>query len=221
MLIVNLLSTVLSFPAPAQLTLALGLAVVVFRRDIVWCVAASWIDASIWVLKPKPFPVFVRTIFLLYISLYSADPGIDHRRHIHHCAASRARGICSLGQTTRSAQGRCHSATRRGTRRRERAATWAERSRRGSIVGMISAPRRSVGFHPHGPFYLYFEDTSATNLLCYISIHHTFQDITGCLVCDAKQVAIKARDCPVPRSNRRYSELVTSKSGDALTFIDD
>ncbi len=37
----------------------LGLAVVVFRRDIVWCISASWICASIWSLKPKPFPVFV------------------------------------------------------------------------------------------------------------------------------------------------------------------
>ncbi|KAI0074620.1 hypothetical protein K474DRAFT_1685695 [Panus rudis PR-1116 ss-1] len=40
----------------------LSLFVVVLRRDIVWCIAASWIDASIWTAKPKPFPVFVRDL---------------------------------------------------------------------------------------------------------------------------------------------------------------
>ncbi|KAI0371260.1 hypothetical protein BV20DRAFT_965436, partial [Pilatotrama ljubarskyi] len=36
-----------------------GLLVIILRRDIVWCVAATWICASIWSEKPKPFPVFV------------------------------------------------------------------------------------------------------------------------------------------------------------------
>jgi len=40
----------------------LGLIVVVLHQDIVWCVAASWICASIWSLKPKPFPVFVTVV---------------------------------------------------------------------------------------------------------------------------------------------------------------
>ena len=43
----------------APIELVLGLLVVAFRRDIVWCVAATWICASIWSLSPKPYPVFV------------------------------------------------------------------------------------------------------------------------------------------------------------------
>ena len=37
----------------------LGLAVVIVRGDIVWCVAATWIAVSIWSAKPKPAPVYV------------------------------------------------------------------------------------------------------------------------------------------------------------------
>ncbi|KAI0342541.1 hypothetical protein BDW22DRAFT_1395582 [Trametopsis cervina] len=40
----------------------LGLVVIALRRDIVWCVAATWICASIWSLDPKPFPVWVVVI---------------------------------------------------------------------------------------------------------------------------------------------------------------
>ncbi|TCD64299.1 hypothetical protein EIP91_004277 [Steccherinum ochraceum] len=40
----------------------LGLAIVAIRRDIVWCVTASWICASIWSLKPKAFPVFITVV---------------------------------------------------------------------------------------------------------------------------------------------------------------
>jgi hypothetical protein len=35
----------------------LGFAVVLLRRDIVWCVAATWICVSIWTQRPKPVPV--------------------------------------------------------------------------------------------------------------------------------------------------------------------
>ncbi|KAK7678063.1 hypothetical protein QCA50_019004 [Cerrena zonata] len=45
----------------------LGLAVIIFRRDIVWCVAASWICASIWTLKPKPFPVFITVMIFTFV----------------------------------------------------------------------------------------------------------------------------------------------------------
>ncbi|KAF5365272.1 hypothetical protein D9758_005355 [Tetrapyrgos nigripes] len=38
----------------------IGMLVVIMRRDIVWCVAATWICISIWSLKPKPAPVFQR-----------------------------------------------------------------------------------------------------------------------------------------------------------------
>ena len=37
----------------------LGLAVVIIRGDIVWCVAATWIAVSIWSASPKPAPVNV------------------------------------------------------------------------------------------------------------------------------------------------------------------
>ncbi|KAI0795783.1 hypothetical protein C8Q75DRAFT_712066 [Abortiporus biennis] len=40
----------------------LSLLVITIRRDIVWCVAACWINASLWSLKPKPFPVFITTV---------------------------------------------------------------------------------------------------------------------------------------------------------------
>jgi len=36
----------------------IGLAVIVVRRDIVWCIAAVWIDIAIWSAKPKPSTVF-------------------------------------------------------------------------------------------------------------------------------------------------------------------
>ena len=37
----------------------LGLLVIILRRDIVWCVAATWIAVSIWAAQPKPAPVYV------------------------------------------------------------------------------------------------------------------------------------------------------------------
>ncbi|KAJ3981459.1 hypothetical protein F5890DRAFT_1568007 [Lentinula detonsa] len=39
-----------------------GLAVVIIRRDIVWCISATWICISIWVLRPKPGPVYIAAI---------------------------------------------------------------------------------------------------------------------------------------------------------------
>lgn len=40
----------------------IGLAVIVIRKDIVWCIAAVWIDIAIWSAKPKPSPVFITAI---------------------------------------------------------------------------------------------------------------------------------------------------------------
>ncbi|KAI0827150.1 hypothetical protein BC628DRAFT_1535865 [Trametes gibbosa] len=40
----------------------LGLLVIILRRDIVWCAAATWICTSIWSEKPKPYPVFAVAI---------------------------------------------------------------------------------------------------------------------------------------------------------------
>ncbi|KAJ3840941.1 hypothetical protein F5878DRAFT_723361 [Lentinula raphanica] len=40
----------------------LGFLVIILRRDIVWCAAATWISISIWVLRPKPGPVYIAAI---------------------------------------------------------------------------------------------------------------------------------------------------------------
>ncbi|CCM01847.1 uncharacterized protein FIBRA_03917 [Fibroporia radiculosa] len=40
----------------------LGLLVVVLRRDIVWCVSACWMCASIWSRSPKPMPVWLTAV---------------------------------------------------------------------------------------------------------------------------------------------------------------
>ncbi|THH30482.1 hypothetical protein EUX98_g3694 [Antrodiella citrinella] len=45
----------------------LGLVVIVLRRDIVWCIAASWICASIWTLKPKAFAVFITVVIFTIV----------------------------------------------------------------------------------------------------------------------------------------------------------
>jgi len=45
-----------------------GLAVIMFRRDIVWCVAATWICVSIWTQRPKAVPISV--IAILFTALH-------------------------------------------------------------------------------------------------------------------------------------------------------
>ena len=40
----------------------IGLLVIVVRKDIVWCIAAVWIDIAIWSEKPKPSTVFIVAI---------------------------------------------------------------------------------------------------------------------------------------------------------------
>jgi hypothetical protein len=37
-----------------------GLAIVVFRRDVVWTVGATWLNAALFSQRPKPVPVYVR-----------------------------------------------------------------------------------------------------------------------------------------------------------------
>lgn len=46
-----------------------GLLVVLFRRDIVWTIAATWICISLWSLEPKPAPVKVCVIHVPPIAL--------------------------------------------------------------------------------------------------------------------------------------------------------
>jgi len=53
----------------------LGLVVIVLRRDIVWCVAATWICVSLWTQKPKPAAVYITTVLFTVLhplSLISA-----------------------------------------------------------------------------------------------------------------------------------------------------
>ncbi|KIM41533.1 hypothetical protein M413DRAFT_445516 [Hebeloma cylindrosporum] len=39
-----------------------GLAVIIARRDIVWCVAATWIVTSLWIATPKPAIIYITAI---------------------------------------------------------------------------------------------------------------------------------------------------------------
>ncbi|RDB23775.1 hypothetical protein Hypma_009399 [Hypsizygus marmoreus] len=40
----------------------LALIVILLRRDIVWCIAATWLCVSIWTETPKPAPVYIPVI---------------------------------------------------------------------------------------------------------------------------------------------------------------
>ncbi|KAI0711377.1 hypothetical protein C8Q76DRAFT_56353 [Earliella scabrosa] len=40
----------------------IGFLIIAIRRDIVWCVAATWLCASIWGLQPKPYPVWFTVV---------------------------------------------------------------------------------------------------------------------------------------------------------------
>lgn len=83
-----------------------GLAVIILRRDIVWCIAASWICASIWTLKPKPFPVFVSywptpsPRNALACTIKMTNPVfifLDHCRDFHGRAPTCFSSICVMG----------------------------------------------------------------------------------------------------------------------------
>ena len=75
-----------------------GFLVIVIRRDIVWCVAATWICASIWSLKPKPYPVFVRVECLYSIMCQlGTDRDVVHRRGVHDTPSCRACRVHYLG----------------------------------------------------------------------------------------------------------------------------
>ena len=64
----------------------LGLAVVIIRGDIVWCVAATWIAVSIWSAKPKPPPVYVSDMSI-YKEKRKTQRKTDHG-HTFHCPSS-------------------------------------------------------------------------------------------------------------------------------------
>jgi len=54
----------------------LGLIVVLLRRDVVCCVAATWVCVSIWSYRPKPSPVYVR--FLYFLLRGTTDTEVIH-----------------------------------------------------------------------------------------------------------------------------------------------
>jgi len=66
----------------------IGLAVIVLRKDIVWCVAAVWIDIAIWSAKPKPSTVFfvaiaftaIHPIALVFAATWKKLKGKDEGR---------------------------------------------------------------------------------------------------------------------------------------------
>jgi len=45
----------------------IGLIVIVARSDIVWCVAAVWIDIAIWSTSPKPRPILALGIMFMVL----------------------------------------------------------------------------------------------------------------------------------------------------------
>ncbi|KAL4067207.1 hypothetical protein V8B97DRAFT_1978669 [Scleroderma yunnanense] len=45
----------------------LGLVVIIFRRDIIWAIAATWICVSEWSVRPKPVPVFVVVVLFTVV----------------------------------------------------------------------------------------------------------------------------------------------------------
>ncbi|KAG6375320.1 hypothetical protein JVT61DRAFT_3547 [Boletus reticuloceps] len=63
----------------------LSLVVILFRRDIIWAIAATWICISIWTASPKPAPVFITVVLftvlhpLGLISMLIYDQ-LSHRR---------------------------------------------------------------------------------------------------------------------------------------------
>ncbi|KAF8153150.1 hypothetical protein B0H34DRAFT_662501 [Crassisporium funariophilum] len=85
----------------------LGFVVVVARRDIVWCVAATWIAASLWSARPKPAPIYISAILFtvlhplgllmsfIYARFYGPQrrgavvlpPDDEHPGLYHHSAA--------------------------------------------------------------------------------------------------------------------------------------
>jgi hypothetical protein len=64
----------------------LGLVVILFRRDVIWAIAATWICISIWTASPKPAPVFVRLFLFLFPIV---DTPADLGRAVHGVPPAR------------------------------------------------------------------------------------------------------------------------------------
>lgn len=40
----------------------IGLLIIIFRRDVVWCAGATWLCAATFTQRPKPFSIYVRPL---------------------------------------------------------------------------------------------------------------------------------------------------------------
>ena len=113
----------------------LSLVVVLFRRDVIWAIAATWICISIWTASPKPAPVFVRLRSCLFRMV---DTPVDLGGAVHGAPSARVdinarlRPACSSPRTHRVAPRRRTRPATTGTTvpyaatTRPRVGAWAE-----------------------------------------------------------------------------------------------
>ena len=74
----------------------LGLVVIIARRDIVWCVAATWIVTSLWTAMPKPAVIFVHYNSLGFVSEEAHTANIDNRHNFHRPTSARTHWVHDL-----------------------------------------------------------------------------------------------------------------------------
>ncbi|KAL0946193.1 hypothetical protein HGRIS_012454 [Hohenbuehelia grisea] len=60
----------------------LGLAVIMLRRDFIWCVAATWVCVSIWSARPKPAPVYITVLVFTIIHPLALVAAVVHHRFL-------------------------------------------------------------------------------------------------------------------------------------------
>ena len=68
----------------------LGLIVVLLRRDIVCCIAATWVCVSIWSYRPKPSPVYVRHLFFFLRDVANTELSMSRSRSLSLLCYSRS-----------------------------------------------------------------------------------------------------------------------------------
>ncbi|KAG6916640.1 hypothetical protein DXG01_006060 [Tephrocybe rancida] len=65
--------------------------IVVIRRDLVWCIAATWLCVSIWLDTPKPAPVYITVIAFTVL-----HPLAFFFSHVYHHFYGSRRGAVAL-----------------------------------------------------------------------------------------------------------------------------
>jgi len=73
-----------------------GLIVIVARRDVVWCVAATWIVTSLWIARPKPPIISVRHNSRGILSAGAHGFNTDNRYSFHCSASARTHCVYDL-----------------------------------------------------------------------------------------------------------------------------